>query len=90
MRSLKNSSSVAKARLKFVLLNDRANTESNNDMLGMLKQDMIDTLGKYVEVDESEVDININTKQNIDEGKTSYLTASFPIRQVKVLGRNKH
>ncbi len=90
MRNAKGSSCVAKDRLKYVLINDRAGTDSNNDMIEMIKAEMIEVLLKYVDVDANNVDININTKQNIEEGRTTCLSANFPIKQVKVLGRNKH
>ncbi len=90
MRRRKKSSAVAKDRLKLVLIYDRAGTGSNNDMLEMLRRDLFEVLSKYIEIDESEVELNIKTMQNIEEGQTSELTACFPIRQVNTLGRNRH
>ena len=37
----KTSSSIAKDRLKLVLIHDRAGTSSNNEMIEMMKRDIL-------------------------------------------------
>ena len=57
----KKSSQVAKDRLKLVLIYDRAGTTSNDDMINMIKKDIMAVISKYVEIDESEFEIDFKT-----------------------------
>ena len=49
------SGSVAKDRLKLVLVHDRVNCSSQ--VLEMLKTDIIKVISNYMEIDEEELDI---------------------------------
>ena len=57
----KTSSSVAKDRLKLVLIHDRAGTSSNNEMIEMMKRDILKVISEYIEIDESEFELDIKT-----------------------------
>ena len=79
----KSSSAIAKERIKLVLIYDRAGTSSNAEMLEMI-------ISKYIEIEEEEVDLDIKTAQNQDNGVTSELVAYIPIRKVKKMARNRY
>lgn|GEM_PF-518272 len=83
----KKSSQIAKDRLKLVLIYDRQGTTSNNEMLEMMKRDLMSVISKYVEIDESEFRIDL-TNQMGEEGMTSRLTANIPIKKMKQMVRN--
>ena len=86
----KKSSSIAKDRLKLVLIYDRTGTSSNNDMIEMMKHDILKVISQYIEIEEDEFDLNIKTVQSPGEGVTSELIANIPIRKVKKIGMNKY
>lgn len=69
-RNKRNSSSVAKERLKLLLAAEKINCSPN--MLILLKNDMIQTASKYVVVKEEQVSLTYNQKENV-------MMASFPI-----------
>ena len=72
----------AKERLHLVLLQDRANVSA--DFLEMMKQEIIEVIKKYIEVDENEIDVKLTNKQNSD-GTTGApaLYANIPIVGIK-------
>ncbi len=84
------SSAVAKDRLKLVLTYDRAGTGSNNEILEMMKRDILMVISKYIEIDEEEFELDIKRSQNMGEGTTTELVANIPIRKVKKMGRNRY
>ena len=51
-----NSKDAAKERLHLVLMQDRANISA--DFLALMKQEIIDVIKKYIEVDESAIEID--------------------------------
>lgn len=55
---------TAKERLHLVLVQDRANISA--DFIEMMKQEIIDVVNKYVEVDEKEIAVNLENKKNND------------------------
>ena len=73
---------TAKERLHLVLLQDRANVSA--DFLDMMKQEIIDVIKKYIDVDEKEIDVKLTNKQNSD-GTTGApaLYANIPIKSIK-------
>lgn len=85
-----SSSAVAKNRLKLVLVYDRAGTASNNDMIEMMKRDILKVISEYIEIDEEEFELDIKTSHHMNDGVTSELVANIPIRRVKKIGRNKY
>lgn len=86
----KSSSAIAKERIKLVLIYDRAGTSSNAEMLEMMRRDIFNVISKYIEIEEEEVDLDIKTAQNQDNGVTSELVAYIPIRKVKKMARNRY
>jgi cell division topological specificity factor len=82
----KKSKEVAKERLKLVLIHDRANVSPQ--FLEMLKCEIIKVITNYMDVDESELDIQL-TRTKSDDGKSYVpaLYASIPIRGIKNSGK---
>ena len=72
----------AKERLHLVLLQDRANVSA--DFLEMMKQEIIEVIKKYIDIDENEIDVKLTNKQNSD-GTTGApaLYANIPIIAIK-------
>lgn len=72
------SKKAAKERLHLVLMQDRANVSA--DFLELMKQEIIDVIKKYIEVDENEIDVRLTNKANTD-GTTGApaLYANIPI-----------
>ena len=62
-----NSKDTAKERLHLVLLQDRANVSA--DFLELMKQEIIDVIKKYIEVDESAIDVRLTNKKTEDRRK---------------------
>ena len=58
------SKDTAKERLHLVLMQDRANVSA--DFLELMKQEIIDVIKKYIEVDEKEIDVRLTNKENED------------------------
>lgn len=77
-----NSKEQAKERLHLVLMQDRANVSA--DFLDLMKQEIIDVIKKYIEVDESAIDVRLTNKDNGD-GTTGApaLYANIPITKIK-------
>lgn len=76
------SKDTAKERLHLVLMQDRANVSA--DFLEMMKQEIIDVIKKYINVDESEIDVKLTNKTN-DDGTAGApaLYANIPIVSIK-------
>lgn len=76
------SGSVARDRLKLVLVHDR--TDCSTQVLEMLKGDIIKVISNYMEIDEDELDINITqTKSDDKAGTVPVLYANIPIKSMK-------
>ena len=76
------SKDTAKERLHLVLMQDRANVSA--DFLDLMKQEIIDVIKKYIEVDEKEIDVRLTNKAN-EDGTTGApaLYANIPIVNIK-------
>ena len=72
----------AKERLHLVLVQDRVNVSA--DFLEMMKQEIVEVIKKYVDIDESEIDVKLTTQKNSD-GTVGIpaLYANIPITGVK-------
>lgn len=72
----------AKERLHLVLMQDRANVSA--DFLDMMKQEIIEVIKKYIDVDEDKIDVKLTNKLNGD-GTTGApaLYANIPIVNIK-------
>lgn len=73
------SKEVAKDRLKFVLVHDRANCSPK--LLEMLKTDILKVISNYMEIDEDGLDIQITTTED-KEGGLPVLYANIPIKDI--------
>ena len=58
----KNSGDIAKDRLKLVLISDRANCSP--DVMEMIKNDIIQVISKYLEIDAEGLDIQITQTES--------------------------
>jgi cell division topological specificity factor len=77
-----NSKSTAKERLHLVLMQDRANVSA--DFLDLMKQEIIEVIKKYIEVDESAIDVRLTNKENEDgTNGAPALYANIPIVNIK-------
>lgn len=78
----KESKETAKERLHMVLMQDRANVSA--DFLELMKQEIIDVIKKYIEVDEEAIDVRLTTKTNEDGSNgTPSLYANIPILNIR-------
>lgn len=77
-----NSKDAAKERLHLVLMQDRANVSV--DFLELMKQEIIDVIKKYIDVDESAIDVRLTNKENEDgTNGAPALYANIPIINIK-------
>ncbi len=78
----KASSSVAKDRLKLVLVSDRANCSP--EIMEQIKNDIINVISKYVEIDSDGLDIKITqTESEGNNGSVPALYANIPIKDLR-------
>jgi cell division topological specificity factor len=76
------SKEAAKERLQLVLMQDRANVSA--DFLELMKQEIIDVIKKYIEVDENAIDVRLTTQVNSDgTNGAPLLYANIPILNIK-------
>jgi cell division topological specificity factor len=81
--SSKSSKDVAKERLKLVLLHDRS--DLSPALIDKIKDEIIEVLSKYVEIDRSAMDVEL-TRLNNEGGSqdgSSALIANIPIKSVR-------
>ena len=83
----KSSGSVAKDRLKLVLVSDRANCSP--EIMEQMKNDIIQVISKYMEIDPEGLDIqNTQTESDGDNGTVPALYANIPIKDLKHSGNS--
>ena len=76
------SKEAAKERLHLVLMQDRANVSV--DFLELMKQEIIDVIKKYIEVDDDAIDVRLTNKENEDgTNGAPALYANIPILNIK-------
>lgn len=71
------SKETAKQRLQLVLVQDRASV--NPHLLEELKEDLIGVISRYLEIDLSAMEINLES----GGGDTVALVANIPVKQVR-------
>lgn len=81
-RDSNKSKNIAKDRLKLVLIHDRAMLSSG--MLDQMKDEIIEVISKYVDIDKNE--LNIDIAQNAENNRRTTLIANIPLKP-KVAGR---
>ena len=76
------SKDTAKERLHLVLMQDRANVSA--DFLELMKQEIIDVIKKYIDVEEEAIDVRL-TNEIKEDGTTGApsLYANIPIVNIK-------
>ena len=78
----KTSGSYAKDRLKLLLVSDRANCSP--ELMEMIKNDIINVISKYMEIDAEGLDIQITqTESDGNNGAVPALFANIPIRELR-------
>ena len=76
------SKDAAKERLHLVLMQDRANISA--DFLALMKQEIIEVIKKYIDIDESAMDVRLTNKENNDgTNGAPALYANIPIMNIK-------
>ena len=81
-KSDNKSRETAKERLHLVLMQDRANVSA--DFLELMKQEIIEVIKKYIDVDESAIDVRLTNKENSDgTNGAPALYANIPILNIK-------
>lgn len=76
------SKDAAKERLHLVLMQDRANVSA--DFLDLMKQEIIEVIKKYIDIDESSMDVRLTNKENNDgTNGAPALYANIPIVNIK-------
>ena len=76
------SKSTAKERLHLVLAQDRANISA--DFLEMMKQEILEVIKKYIDIDEKAIDVRLTNKESEDGSVGApALYANIPIITIK-------
>ncbi len=70
------SKNVAKERLRLVLVHDR--TSISPQLLETLKAEMIQVISNYMEIDESALEVNLDSS-----GNTVALVANIPVKGMR-------
>lgn len=80
--SRNKSSSVAKDRLKLVLIHDRMNCST--ELLEMMRADILEVISRYVDIDIDDFNIEVSNMEYEKGGKKSpVLCANIPIKNLK-------
>lgn len=81
-KTVSNSKEAAKERLHLVLMQDRANVSA--DFLELMKQEIIEVIKKYIDIDEGAIDVRLTNKENEDgTNGAPALYANIPILNIK-------
>lgn len=81
----KNSGTIAKRRLQFVLIADRIGC--TQEILEMIKDDMIKAISKYMEIDTTGLEIKITQVEDREKSeKVPVLYVSVPVRVLLTKG----
>ena len=76
-----STSNLAKDRLKLVLVSDRANCSP--ELMEQMKNDMLNVVSKYIEIDMDGIDIKISANNALDSKSTiPSLIANIPIKDM--------
>ena len=77
-----SSRDTAKERLHLVLMQDRANVSA--DFLDLMRQEIIEVIKKYIDIDESALDVRLKNQANEDGTQGApVLYANIPILSIK-------
>ncbi|MDO4556045.1 MAG: cell division topological specificity factor MinE [Lachnospiraceae bacterium] len=79
----RTSGDMAKDRLKLLLVSDRANCSP--EIMEMIKNDILEVISKYMEIDKEGLDIQITQTDGEDgHGSAPALMANIPIKDLKI------
>ena len=76
----KTSGSIAKDRLKILLISDRINCSPQT--LNLIKQDLIHSISKYMSIDEEHVEIILKKNNKRGKNRKPSLYANIPILNI--------
>ena len=76
----KSSSEVAKDRLKFLLVSDGL---CSPEVMELIKNDIIEVISKHLDIDATNLDIQLTETETDDNGKAPTICANIPIKNVK-------
>jgi cell division topological specificity factor len=71
-----SSKDMAVERLRLVLVHDRAGISPG--LMEALKEDMIQVISKYMDIDEEAMEVNLNSGE-----LSSALVASIPVKRIR-------
>lgn len=78
----KTSKSVAKERLKLVLVHDRV--DCSPQLLDIIKSDILKVIANYAEIEEEGLEIKMSKSRSEQEDMTvSALVANIPLKNIK-------
>lgn len=78
----KSSKSVAKERLKLVLVHDRV--DCSPQLLDMIKTDILKVIANYAEIEEDGLEIKMSkSRGDQDDRPVSALVANIPLKNLK-------
>ena len=78
----KTSKSVAKERLKLVLVHDRV--DCSPQLLYMIKDDILKVIANYAEIEENGLEIKMSkSRGENDDMPVSALVANIPLKNIK-------
>ena len=78
----KNTGTVARDRLKLLLVSDRANCSP--ELMEQIKNEIIQVLSKYMEIDTEGLEVQVTqTESDLGDGSVPALIANIPIRDIK-------
>ncbi|NMB46223.1 MAG: cell division topological specificity factor MinE [Firmicutes bacterium] len=75
-RDTDSSKEIAKERLRLVLVHDRVNVSPS--LLEALKEDLMDVISKYMEIEETGLEVNLDQSEN-----SVALIANIPVKRMK-------
>ena len=75
--STSSSKNIARERLRLVLVHDRINVSPQ--LLESLKEDLIRVISHYMEIDESSLEVSLNS---VDDNSVA-LVANIPVLKMK-------
>ena len=78
----RTSGDTAKDRLKLLLVSDRSNCSP--EIMEMIKNDILEVISKYMEIDKEGLDIQITQTESEGQGSAPALMANIPIKDLKI------
>ena len=76
----KSSGDIAKDRLKILLISDRINCSPHT--LNLIKQDLIRSISKYMNIDEENMEIVLKKNNKRGKNRKPSLYANIPILDI--------